>query len=427
MMINHKKAGFNLERRRLKGLILLVGMLFVAGSLLARGLNHVIAPETKLRGFFLTSFGELQVIMPEAGKGRQILVAIEKDAGAEAVTSSLRKMFGTSRKTARLKPEPVVPQNKYEEDLVAMFPELQLLVINAFLPPAVQERFNRKLDFGGPNCFNTALAATDGIDRQEARHVSLNEFKARLGLLYTEISTATPEPGDVLLYNSSDHAAVYLGGDRVFHKKDLHKEYYFRMPSRLEVFHADPGEWVPGPNYCGPYSKPGDTKINRVQVFRRVATPLQAWNDAVMTRPEYPFISLMKTTAMKTAPAWSLGKVMGYWSEILSEELATKLSESMKNDAAGRLLYTELESARDQIFISIEDGYFSSPYANGDKITKEIWFFDNEYARSLISALRRLFDLETDEETLNRICQTLKAINGDYRGKSLLAIIKAGN
>ena len=199
------------------------------------------------------------------------------------------------------------------------------------------------------------------------------------------------------------------------------------MPSRLEVFHADPGEWVPGPNYCGPYSKPGDTKINRVQVFRRGATPLQAWNDAVMTRSEYPFISLMKTTAMKTAPAWSLGKVMGYWSEILSEELATKLSESMKTDAAGRLLYTELESVRDQIFISIEDNYFSSPYANGDKITKEIWFFDNEYARSLISALRRLFDLETDEETLNRICQTLKAINGDYRGKSLLAIIKAGN
>lgn len=425
-MMNLKMTGFNIKRKYLPGLILLVGMLFVAGSLLARGLTHTIAPETKLRGFFVTSFGELQVIMPEAGKGRQIMVAIEKDAGAEAVASCLRDLFGC-KKNARLKPEPVVAQNKYEEDLIAMFPELQLLAINAFLPPAVQERFNRKLDFGGPNCFNTALAATDGIDRQETRHVSLNEFKARMGLLYHEVSSENPVPGDVLLYNSSDHAAVYLGGDRVFHKKDLHKEYYFRMPNRLEVFHADPGEWVPGPNYCGPYSKPGDTKISRIQGFRRGATPLRAWNDAVMTRPEYPVISLMKTTAMKTAPAWSLGKVMGYWSEILSEELATKLGESMKTDAAGRLLYTELESVRDQIFISIEDNYFSSPYANGDKIAKEIWFFDNEYARSLITALRRLYGLETDEETLNRVCLTLKAINGDYRGKSLLAIIKAGN
>ncbi len=423
-MMNRKMTGFNIKCKSLPGLILLVGMLFVAGSLLARGLTHTIAPETKLRGFFLTSFGELQVIMPEAGKGRQIMVAIEKDAGAEPVASCLREMFG-SKRNARLKPEPVVAQNKYEEDLVAMFPELQLLVINAFLPPAVQERFNRKLDFGGPNCFNTALAATDGIDRQETRHVSLNEFKARMGLLYHEVASEKALPGDVLLYNSSDHAAVYLGGDRVFHKKDLHKEYYFRMPNRLEVFHADPGEWVPGPNYCGPYSKPGDTKISRIQGFRRGATPLQAWNDAVMTRPEYPFISLMKTTAMKTAPAWSLGKVMGYWSEILSEELATKLSESMKTDAAGRLLYTELESVRDQIFISIEDNYFSSPYANGDKIAKEIWFFDNEYARSLIKALRQFYGLETDEETLNRVCLTLKAINGDYRGKSLLAIIKS--
>jgi len=99
----------------------------------------------------------------------------------------------------------------------------------------------------------------------------------------------------------------------------------------------------------------------------------------------------------------------------------------MQNDAAGRLLYTELESVRDQIFISIEDNYFSSPYANGDKIIREIWFYDNEYARNLITALRELYGLQTDEETLNRICLTLKAINGDYRGKSLLAIIKAGS
>jgi len=416
----------NLVQKRLPGLVLCLGMLLVACSLPARGSNHTLAPETKLPGFFLTSLDELQVIMPESGKSRQIMVAIDKNASAEAVTSCLRNLFGI-RKTARLKPEPVVPQNKYEEELVAMLPELQLLVINAFLPQAVQERFNRKLDFGGPNCFNTALAATDGIERQETRHVSFNEFKARMGLLYKEISTETPAPGDVLLYNSSDHAAVYLGGDRVFHKKDLHKEYYFRMPKRLEVFHADPGEWVPGPNYCGPYSKPGDTKINRIQTFRRSSTPLQAWNAAVAARPEYPVISLMKNTAMKTAPAWSLGKVMGYWSEVLSDEMASKLSDSMQNDAAGRLLYTELESVRDQIFISIEDNYFSSPYANGDKIIKEIWFYDNEYARNLITALREFYGLQTDEETLNRICLTLKAINGDYRGKSLLAIIKAGS
>ncbi|HNX76425.1 MAG TPA: hypothetical protein PKM56_12115 [Candidatus Rifleibacterium sp.] len=416
----------NLVRKRLPGLVLCLGMLLVACSLPARGLTHVIAPETKLPGFFLTGIGDLQVIMPEAGKGRQIMVAIEKDADATAIANSLRSMFGVG-KASRMNLEPLVPQNKYEEELIAKFPELKLLVINAFLPAAVQERFNRKLDFGGPNCFNTALAATEGIERHETRHVSLNEFKARTGLLYTAISSETPEPGDALLYNSSDHAAVYLGGDRVFHKKDLHKEYYFRMPRKLEVFHADPGEWVPGLNYCGPYSKPGDTKISRIQIFRRNATPLQAWNDAVTSRPEYPVISLMKTTAMKTAPAWSLGKVMGYWSEVLSDEMATKFAETMKTDAAGRLLYTELESVRDQIFIAIEDGYYSSPYANNDKITKEIWFFDNEYARGIITALRDLYDLQTDEETLNRICKTLKAIDGNYRGKSMLAIIKAGN
>lgn len=425
MMINAAVNGFNIKRKRLTGLVLLLGMLFVAGSLLARGLTHSIAPATKMPGFFLTEIGELQVIMPESGKSKHIIVAVEKNADTKALTGCLRGMFGKQR-TVRQKPEPLVPQNKYEEGLVAMFPEQQLLTINAFLPQHIQDRFNRKLEFGGPNCFNTALAATDGIDRQETRHVSLNEFKARLGLLYTEIQTKNPEPGDVLLYNSSEHGAVYIGGERVFHKKDLHKEYYFRMPKMLEVYFPDPGEWVPGPNYCGPYSTPGDTKISKMQIFRRNTTPMQAWNDAITTRPEYPAIALMKTTAMKVAPAWSIGKVMGYWSEVLSEELAGKFRETMKGDDAGRFLYTELESVRDQIFITIEDNYFTSPYANGDKIAREIWFTDNEYARGLITTLRDSFGLQTDEETLNSICVSLKAINGDYRGKSLLAIIKAG-
>lgn len=423
--MKYENCGLRLQLKRLAIQILAVCMLFVSSHLLAGEINCSIPSETKLPGFFLTQIADLQVIMPEAGKGRQILVAIEKNTSADAVVSCLNGLFNI-KKSARFKPEAISPQNKYEEELVAMFPELQLLVINSFLPKAVQERFNQKLNFGGPNCFNTALIATDGIDRQETRHVSLNEFKARMELLYSEVASENRTHGDVLLYNSSDHAAVFLGGDRVFHKKDLHKEYCFRMPKLLEVFFPDPGEWVPGVNYCGPYSKPGDTKISKIQGFRRNTTRLQAWNDAVAKRPEYPAISLMKNTAMKTAPAWSLGKVMGYWSEVLSEELANKLRDSMKGDSAGRFLYTELESVRDQIFISIEDGYFSSPYANGDKIAREIWFFDNEYARSLICALRELYGLATDKETLDGICQKLKDINGDYRGKSLLAIIKAG-
>lgn len=86
-----------------------------------------------------------------------------------------------------------------------MFPELQLLTINAFLPQHIQERFNRKLEFGGPNCFNTALAATDGIDCQETRHVSFNEFKARLGLLYTLILSAYSAGLTSLLIINTNH------------------------------------------------------------------------------------------------------------------------------------------------------------------------------------------------------------------------------
>lgn len=391
--------------------------------LLASELSQAIPSDTKISGFFLTSIGDQQVIMPESGRGKNILVAVRDEDDLPAISASLKRTLGNWF-SARNRAQSLTPENKYEEALILQFPDLKMFIINSFLPVPVQKRFNSKLDFGGPNCFYTALSVTDGIDQGEVRHVSLNEFRARLALLYTEISTATPAPGDVLLFNSSDHGAVYLGGDRVFHKKDLNKEYYFRMPRKLEVFQADPGEWVPGPNYCGPYSRPHDTKVSKIQIFRRNKTPLAAWSTAINSRPEFPVINLLKVMAMKTAPAWSLGKVMGYWSEILSEELVRDLDKPIKTDESGKQLMTELESVRDQIFIAIEDGYFSSPYAK-QKIIKEIWFYDNDYSRAMITNIRNYYGLATDEEALVRICAALKAIDGDHRGKSLLTIIKS--
>lgn len=399
---------------------------FNAAAVQARDLIGSIGADVKLKGFFLTEAGELQVIMPEAGKGRQILIALRSDEKPDQAGALLSRIFACKNRI-RQHPTPLVAENKYEEELQAQFPDLHFFVINSFLPAIIQNRFNRKPDFGGPNCFNTALAVTGGIDHNETRHVSLNEFKARLAILYTEIQTETPLAGDVLLYNSSDHAAVYLGGDRVFHKKDLHKEYYFRMPRKLEVFQADPGEWVPGLNYCGPYSKPGDTKVRKLQVFRRNSTPFSAWDISTGSRAEFNLVNLLKSSTMKNAPAWSLGKVMGYWSEVLADELVSKLAATMQTDESGKQLLTELESVRDQIFIAIEDSYFSSPYAKPDKIIREIWFYDNEYARTMIRKIRDYYGLISDEESLNRICNAIKAINGDFRGKSLLAIIKSDN
>ena len=83
-----------------------------------------------------------------------------------------------------------------------------------------------------------------------------------------------------------------------------------------------------------------------------------------------------------------------------------------------------MASIRDQIFISIEDAYFSTPYAH-QKIIKEIWFYENEYSKDVISTIRGLYEHQTTAEDVSRIFAALKALDGDPRGKSLLGIIKS--
>lgn len=386
----------------------------------AQNFRPSISADASLKGFFLTNLGGVQIIMPDSGKSKNILLPLNAEDNLAEKIKQLKKILGCTTAVNLTK---LVPENDYEENLVKQLPDLQLYSINKLLPPAISERFNRKLDFGGPNCFFTALSVTDGIDKNEVRHLSLKEFKARLALLYTEIAADTPQSGDVLLYNSGDHGAVYLGGDKVFHKKDLNKEYYFRIPNKLEVFFIDPGEWVPGPNYCGAYARPHDTAVRKIQIFRRNQTRLATWNSSIKDLPEFKLIALMKNTAMQTAPAWKLGKVMGYWSEILSEELVRNF-EHLNATEPGKQLMSELESVRDQIFISIEDNYFSSPYAN-EKIIKEIWFYDNDYSREVIRTIRDYHHLATSEEDMSRILAAIKAINGEPRKKSLLAVIRS--
>ncbi|MBF0409126.1 MAG: hypothetical protein HQM10_17390 [Candidatus Riflebacteria bacterium] len=420
------KIDLHRVKKSFVSLIIAILLTFVFNGsdfLQAKSLRSALPADTVVKGFFLANIGDLQVIFPECGKSKKILLALSSDENLSDVTSYLKLALGC-KTSGIVKTEPLIAENKFEEDLIANFPDRQMLCINAFLPEKIRNRFNRKFDFGGPNCFYTALSATDGIADDEIRHVSFDEFKARMTMLYHEIQTDSPEPGDVLLYNSSDHGAVYLGGDRVFHKKDLHKEFYQRMPRKLEVFKPDPGEWAPGPHYEGPYSIPGDKKISKIQVFRRNKTNLDDWKASIEKRSEFRIVNLMKKTAMITAPKWDLGKILGYWSEVLSEELVRALDGQLKTDDDGRRLMSELSSVRDQIFISIEDGYFSTPYAS-KKIIKEIWFFENDYAFEMIRTIREYYGLQTNEETLKKICSDIKAIEGELKGKSLLTIIRS--
>ena len=116
-----------------------------------------------------------------------------------------------------------------------------------------------------------------------------------------------------------------------------------------------------------------------MQIFRRNSLPLSAWKNSFKDLAEYSVINFLKKNVIETIPNWKLGKVMGYWSEKLTEELV-RTFDHLSASPEGKRLRTELESLRDQVFIAIEDGYFSSPYA-GEKVIKRIWFFENDYSK----------------------------------------------
>ncbi len=397
--------------------------LFTPLSSFAGKINPCIPESASIRGYFFADFAGLQILMPKASFGKNIILPLNDDSELDEATRILNKMFQNDPAVIKKLAE-FVPDSSYEKALVEAYPNLKMYSINGLLPEIVAKRFNRKLDFGGPNCYFTALSTTAGISMEEVRHVSLPEFTSRLAMFYTELPGAEPQKGDVLFFNSSEHGAVYLGGDWVFHKKDLNKEFYFRLAKKLEVFMPDPGEWTPGPNYCGPYSRPHNTKVNKIQVFRRNEVPLSAWRESVKDLPEFEISELLKKTTMEVGPAWKIGKTMGYWSELLSNEITKVFSKTLKDSVAGQNLIGELESTRDQIFICIEDNYFSSPYAKPDVI-KEIWFHDNEYSRELIKLIRNYYGLKTTADDMKRILAALKAIDGEPRGKSMLAIIRS--
>jgi hypothetical protein len=395
-------------------------LLLAFTAILSAQTEDVIASDRIPRGFINGRIGNRQILFPEAGKSKNLIVPLASVRDASACEAEMKAAFATG-KSGRL--QKLVAENQYEEALLSAFPDVAFFSFNSLLPENIAARYNRKLDFGGPNCFYTALSAASAIAINEARHVGFSEFSNRLKLFFTEVSENAAKPGDVLLYNSSDHGALYLGADKVFHKKDLNKEYYFRIAARPDVFQPDKGEWVPGPNYCGPFSRPGDTKVRKIQAFRRNQTPLEKWEELTSTLPEYQVIRFIRENVLKTAPAWKLGQVMGYWSETLSEELVRTFDQSLKQSDSGRLLMSELESIRDQIFISIEDSYFSSPYTKPG-IVQEIWFYDNDYSRELIRIIRDYYGLATAEDDIARISAALKAVNGEPRGKSLVNIIK---
>ena len=306
------------------------------------------------------SVGEFKLCVPYPGKGRDILAKTNLDQSQLA--TALLNWTGY----AAAQPPKLIESNNGETTYI----------VTHLFPPFIAETFNTQPNFSGPNCYNTALLASGGIDRTEVRYVSLAEFDQILAMQYTSIDESEARFGDVLVYDanfSREHAALYLGDGLIFQKKAIQKGYGYRIAKIDAAYDPEPGEWEPSP-FSLLLTPPNTEAIMAPRAFYRRNSMPTALPDGPITR----IINRFNASVLKSAPNWSIHKDLGMIAEsigpILRREFRDLKDSKISTD---RLAIARLESLSDQIFLSIDETLYSTPFGATRNISlKEEFCYD---------------------------------------------------
>lgn len=361
-----------------------------------------------------------EVIVPHIGCGNTLLAVLRAGESREALAAKLRAALG-SPSSARF--SAVQPKTKAELELAAANPGSELLSLSAFLPPNAAALFNREPNFGGPNCFNAAFIAAGLMEPGKLRHVGNPEAAQLLSMYYKPVPPSSLKPGDVLVLNSGDHGAYYLGGGLIFHKKSYLKQHIYRIARLEKAYYPEPLEWKPGPFDGG---SPFNTaeEIRKTEAWRPTGAQHGYGQASADETAKVETILFLTAHIEKQAPNWALAKNLGYFTERLLENLVSDWGALGKSpNPVLKAYYTRLASFRDQANQSIETELLSSPHAQGNayEILKGVWLPRNDYSRELVSRLLAIYGKDPASAE-----KTLDAIGAKFEG-SPLEQIKAAN
>jgi hypothetical protein len=245
----------------------------------------------------------------------------------------------------------------------------KVFAIGSYFPAFVEASFNSASNFSGPNCYNTALIASGGMTADTKRIVTLDELSTILAEKYEPVSEVDSRFGDIVLYDansSKEHAALFLSHGLIFQKKGFKKGFGYRIKAIDAAYEAEENEWAPSPMDDERYDN-DPAAIRAPRAFYRLKAPVGdrpppslGGKDAKLVQ----LIDLIEKNVVTEAQAWRLHSSLGVMMESVVAELKRELV-SFKTSPAyeARLAYGRLSSLNDQIFMSIEEALFSSPYA----------------------------------------------------------------
>lgn len=324
-----------------------------------------------------------ELCIPAIGKGSRILARAD-GSSSRAIAAQLTARTGIAATATAL----TTPSSDAERELLAHADGFTLYDVSGYFPSFLRERFNTSANFSGPNCYNTALIAAGLIPDQPLRHVSLPEYEVYLSEYFERV--ATPQWGDVIVFDANgtrDHTAVYLFDGLIFHKKGYNKGYRYRITALETAFAVEPYEWQPSPlSGTAPALTTDLSKAPRA-IYRRkvrqtpVAPSLAADDQAAMALADY-----ISNATFAHAPQWKVGTVMGTMMEGVAARLLhdfASLKSNTRLDA--RLSYQRLQSANDQIYVAIDDAFFSSPFADSRRINRDYCWQAGAFLDGLIA------------------------------------------
>lgn len=372
----------------------------VAGSAAVAELRlpDIPAPlETRQASYFAEyQVNGVKIAVPHVGNGRRVIAALHWRANRENFAMKIREAFNAP---SQAMPEKINPESRAEQELAALYPGYEIVSLNSFLPAGAAPLFNLEYSFGGPNCFNAAFTAAGLRSPDRLRHVGNPEADQLLSMYYRRTSESSLRPGDIIVLNGGDHGVYYLGAGLVFHKKSYLKQHSYRIVPLEKAYEPEPFEWKPGPFDNGsPFNS--SEPIRKMEAWRPTGAQYEFGQATAEEQARAGIINFIAEQVEIKAPNWKLSREMGYFTESLLEGLVSEWSSMGKSpNPVIRAYYHQVSSLRDQANQSIENELLSSPHSqsNAYQILKDNWLPRNEYSRTLVGSLLKLYGRDASE------------------------------
>lgn len=420
----------------IKSLVIITGLLsalFMTACSEDKGNGSAELMASDGRNFACYPLDGFELCVPGISQGQSLMAMSALDPAT--LDAKLRAFtHGLSAAKARIEQvSAALDKQNASGPLLALAREknLSLYVISSYFPNFISQDFNTNANFSGPNCYDTALLASGGLDAAQTRYVSLDEFERILSAKYDKV-TGEALFGDIVVFdagNSREHAAFYLGHDLIFQKKGFRKGYGYRIKPIDQAYDAELSEWAPSPLADEKIDLDTSVIKNPRAYYRLKAQQPHSEPLSTAQLRMVRLIDLINDEMLRSAPTRKVAQSMGIMIESIIRQLKSDFGPLGTSSAMdGRLAYYRLVSLADQLFMNIDEGLFPTVYARSRERqinTENCYLPDSPFVRHLIESLYALDDGSgPSEASYQKILGSMATYDRSVCRIPLLAIVK---